>query len=61
MLMSSPNPDTLFTGVRVVADGIDLHGDLLIRDGLIADFAPSLGRPDGAVVEIGRASCRERV
>lgn len=50
MLMSSPNPDTLFTGVRVVADGIDLHGDLLIRDGLIADFAPSLGRPDGAVV-----------
>ena len=44
------NPDTLFTGVRIVADGVDLHGDLLVRDGLIADFGPSLGRPDGAVV-----------
>ena len=25
-------------------------GDLLVRDGLIADFGPSLGRPDGATV-----------
>ncbi len=24
-----------------------MHGDLLIRDGAIADFGPSLGRPDG--------------
>jgi dihydroorotase len=42
--------DTLFTGVRIVADGVDLHGDLLLRDGVIADFGPSLGRPDGADV-----------
>jgi dihydroorotase len=40
-------PDTLFSGVRIVADGVDLRGDLLLRDGLIADFGPSLGRPDG--------------
>ena len=51
--------DTLFTGVRIVADGIDLRGDLLVRDGLIADFGPSLGRPDGAVViqEDGAVLC----
>jgi dihydroorotase len=51
--------DTLFTGVRIVADGVDLHGDLLLRDGLIADFGPSLGRPDGAVVvhEDGAVLC----
>jgi dihydroorotase len=42
--------DTLFTGVRIVADGVDLLGDLLIRDGAIADFGPSLGQPDGAEV-----------
>ena len=44
------NPDTLFIGARIVASGIDLHGDLLIRDGLIADFAPTLGRPDNATI-----------
>ena len=44
------NPDTLFTGVRIVADGVDLRGDLLVRDGVIADFGPSLGCPDGATV-----------
>jgi dihydroorotase len=51
--------DTLFTGVRIVADGIDLHGDLLIRDGIIADFGPSLGRPDGVeqVLEDGAVLC----
>ena len=51
--------DTLFTGVRIVADGVDLFGDLLIRDGLIADFGPSLGRPDGveAVHEDGAILC----
>jgi len=42
--------DTLFTGVRIVADGLDLRGDLLVRDGVIADFGASLGRPDGAAV-----------
>jgi dihydroorotase len=30
--------------------GLDQHGDLLVRDGLIADFGPTLGRPDDAVV-----------
>jgi dihydroorotase len=51
--------DTLFTGVRIVADGVDLHGDLLIRDGTIADFGPNLGRPDGAevVCEDGAVLC----
>jgi dihydroorotase len=51
--------DTLFTGVRIVADGVDLQGDLLIHDGVIADFGGSLGRPDGAVVihEDGAVLC----
>jgi len=51
--------DTLFTGVRIVADGIDMHGDLLLRDGVIADFGRSLGRPDGAaiVTEEGAVLC----
>ena len=44
------HPDTLFTGVRIVADGVDLVGDLLVRDGLIADFGPALGRPDGVTI-----------
>ena len=43
-------PDILFSGVRILADGVDLTGDLLVRDGVIADFGPSLGRPDGATV-----------
>src|SRR5947209_19530084 len=46
--MAAMPSDTLFSGVRIVADSIDLTGDLLIRDGLIVDFGPSLGRPDGA-------------
>ena len=51
--------DTLFIGVRMVADGIDLLGDLLLRDGVIADFGPSLGRPDGVDVirEDGAVLC----
>jgi dihydroorotase len=51
--------DTLFTGIRIVADGIDLVGDLLIRDGTIADFGASLGRPDGVEVvhEDGAVLC----
>ena len=54
-----PGPDTLFTGVRLLADGVDLTGDLLVRDGRIADFGPSLGRPDGAqvVAEDGAVLC----
>jgi dihydroorotase len=53
--------DTLFTSVRLLdaASGLDQQGDLLVRDGLIADFGPSLGRPDGAVViaEDGAVLC----
>ena len=44
------NPDTLFSQVRILGAGVDILGDLLVCDGLIADFAPSLGRPDGATV-----------
>jgi dihydroorotase len=43
------NPDTLFSRVRVLGSGVDLLGDLLVRDGLIVDFGQSLGCPDGAV------------
>jgi dihydroorotase len=44
--------DVLFASVRLLdpASGLDLQGDLLVRDGLIADFGPSLGHPDGAAV-----------
>src|SRR6204780_5732652 len=43
--------DTLFTGVRLLdpATALDQNAALLVRDGRIADFGPSLGRPDGAV------------
>ena len=44
------NPDTLFRRVRILGAGVDLLGELLVRDGLIADFGPSLGNPGGAVV-----------
>ena len=45
-------PDTLFAGVRLIdpASGLDRVGDLLVRDGLIADLGPGLGKPDGAIV-----------
>ncbi len=42
--------DTLFAGARILGAGVDLVGELLVRDGLIADFGPALGRPDGAVI-----------
>lgn len=44
------NPDTLFSRVRILATGVDITGDLLVRDGVIADFAASLGHPDGATI-----------
>ncbi len=46
------SPDTFLTGVRLLdpASGVDLYGDLVVRNGLIADFGPGLGRPDGATV-----------
>jgi len=40
--------DVLIHNVRLLSEGLDQQGDLLIQDGLIADFDPSLGRPDGA-------------
>ena len=53
--------DTLFTGVRLLdpASGLDSVGDLLVRDGLIADFGVTLGRPDGVTViaEDGAVLC----
>lgn len=53
--MGAPMPDTLFTSVRLLDPSSDLDqvGDLLIRDGLIADFGASLGRPDGAAIVAG--------
>jgi dihydroorotase len=53
--------DVLFSSVRLLdpVSGLDLHGDLLLRDGRIADFGPSLGRPDEAAVvaEQGAVLC----
>src|SRR6201996_8135116 len=43
-------PDTIFIGAHIISAGVDVLGDLLVRDGLIADFGPSLGRPDGAAL-----------
>ncbi len=37
-------------GARILSAGVDIVGDLLVRDGLIADFGHSLGRPDGAAI-----------
>ena len=51
-----PTPaGTLFTGVRLLdpASGLDRMGELLVRDGVIADLGPALGRPDGVVVVDG--------
>jgi dihydroorotase len=44
--------DILFSSVHLLdpASGLDQQGDLLVRDGLIADFGANLGRPDGATV-----------
>jgi dihydroorotase len=44
------NADIFFAGARILAAGVDVRGDLLVRDGLIADFGPSLGRPDAATL-----------
>jgi dihydroorotase len=59
--MSDPSLDTLFVGVRLLdpASGFDEPGELLVRDGRIADFGRGLGQPDGAVVvqEEGAVLC----
>jgi dihydroorotase len=41
--------DTLFRNVRLLdpASGLDQAGELLVRDGLVADLGAGLGRPDG--------------
>ena len=44
------SPDAFFSGVRILGTGVDVLGDLLVRDGLIQDFGPSLGRPDGVTM-----------
>src|SRR5271156_6539567 len=51
----SGSAGTLFTGVRLLdpASGLDVVGELLVRDGVIADFGPALGRPDGVEVIAG--------
>jgi dihydroorotase len=53
--------DTFFTGVRLLdpASGLDQHGDLLVRDGLIADYGQGLGHPGDAtiVAEVDAVLC----
>jgi dihydroorotase len=39
------------------ATGLDALGELLVRDGVIADHDASLGRPDGAVVVDAGGAC----
>jgi len=45
-------PDILFRNVRLLdaSSGVDTHGDLLVRAGVIADLGAGLGRPDGATI-----------
>jgi dihydroorotase len=53
--------DVLFVGVRLIdpASGLDQPGELLVRDGVIADFGPGLGHPEGAelIAEDGAILC----
>lgn len=50
---------TLFLGARLLdpASGLDTVGDLLVRDGAIADLGQNLGRPDGAAVVEAAGLC----
>lgn len=47
--------DLLFTNVRLIdpESGLDQPGDLLVRDGLIADLGGGLGQPEGAEIVDG--------
>jgi dihydroorotase len=47
--------DVLITGVRLLdpASGLDQAGDLLVRDGVIADLGGGIGRPAGVTVVDG--------
>jgi dihydroorotase len=52
------NPDFLITGIRLLdpASGLDQPGEILVRDGLIAETGTGLSRPDGVeIVEGGGA------
>jgi len=53
--------DLLFAGVRLIDPdaGLDQMGELLVRDGIIADVGATLGRPDGVRViqEDGAVLC----
>lgn len=48
----SDRRDILIAGARLLdpESGLDARGDLLVRDGRIADLGPGIGRPDGAEV-----------
>jgi dihydroorotase len=50
--------DTLITQVRLIdpGAGLDQPGELLIRDGRIADLGPALGRPDGVATVEGNGA-----
>lgn len=46
----------LFKNIQLATPGGLVAGDLLVRDGVIADFGGALGRPDGAeVIEVAGA------
>ena len=51
---SAPTHDRslLFANVRLLdpASGLDVPGELLVRDGVIADLGAGLGRPDGVAM-----------
>jgi dihydroorotase len=51
--------ETLFRGARLLdpASGLDTVGELLVRDGAIADLGQALGRPDGAEVVEAAGLC----
>ncbi len=51
--------DLLFRSVRLIDADADQRGDLLVRDGRIADYGPQLGTPDDAMVieEDGAVLC----
>jgi dihydroorotase len=53
--------DVLFRGVRLIdpASGLDQPGELLVRDGVVADFGPGLAQPEGAelIAEEGAILC----
>ncbi len=50
--------DLLFADIRLIdpATGLDETGSLLVRGGRIADFGPSIGRPEGVPVFEGRGA-----